>query len=321
MNGFDLASHIFAILPVCMSYITKQHNLLAFTVITTIVSFVYHLNETKFSLLFDEFTSCALIIITFMVYMNQVYKPTYIALGLLLLVVVIEYYVNLDLIEFFVGIIVFVAIMIFFYERKTLKGTPQRLKIKDTYFISFISTQLIAVAFFIWDKEPYAHSLWHLFAFVSLGSAIAHIHENDENLKRIIFYCLGSIPSRLFIAAILIHWRSSTYPDNIPIAIGSIVLGLPMIARPLMWFLRGESSAAALVLHGVSYIGIGVMAFLTGENMLVVGIWLVLDTVVSALMWYNRNKDEVALIKSNHMAAEMNTEPKYNKIQLENLRF
>lgn len=320
MNGFDLASHFFAILPMYIAYITKQHKLLVFTAIATIVSFIYHLNETKISLLFDEFASCALIIITFMVYMNQVYKPTYVAIGLLLVVVVVEYYVNLDLIDFFVGITVFVAVMIFFYERKTLKETPHRLKMKDTYFISFISTQIIAVAFFIWDKDPYAHSLWHLFAFVSLGSAIAHIHESDEDLKRVLFYCLGSIPSRLFIAAIFIHWRSSTYPDNVPIAVGSIVLGLPMVARPIMWFLRGDSSTTALVLHGFSYIGIGVMAFLTGENMLFVGVWLILDTIASAAVWYRKNKGMVTLIQTTTPNENM-SESKYKKIQLENLRF
>lgn len=320
MNGFDLASHYFAVLPMYMSYITKQYNLLAFTAITTIISFIYHLNETKISLLFDEFASCALIIVTFMVYMNQVYKPAYIALGLLLVVVVIEYYVDLDLLDFFVGITVLVAIMIFFYERKTLKETPKRLKMKDAYFISFISTQLIAVAFFIWDKEPYAHSLWHLFAFVSLGSAIAHIHENDEDLKRILFYCLGSIPSRIFIAAIFIHWKTATYPDNIPVAIGTILLGIPMIARPVMWILRGDASVTTLALHGLSYLGIGSLIFLKKDNMLIAGIWLISDTLLSGYVWYRRNKDMVKHLISGKEPKPI-VEPKYKKIQLENLRF
>lgn len=303
MNGFDLASHGFAALPIYMAYVTKQYYLLAFTTVAAIISFIYHLNETKLSLVFDEFASCALIVVTFMVYMNHVYKPTYVALAVLLIVVIIDYNVEADLVDYFVGVVVLIAVLVFLYERKTLTERPQRLKVKDAYFASFLCTQIIAVAFFIWDKDPYAHSLWHLFAFVSLGSAIAHIHENDVDSKRVIFYCLGSIPSRLFLSAIFIHWRTASYPDNLPVAIGTILLGIPMIAR--------SKGASALALHGLSYIVIGGIIFLTKDNMLIAGIWLLGDTLVSGYVWYGKNK-------VHHIPKP---QPKYNKIQLENLRF
>ena len=184
-----------------MAYRTQQVYLLYFTAVTTIISIVYHMDENSISLHLDEFASCALIVVTFMTYVNDVYKPTYVALALLLAVVIIDYYSGLDIINFYVGFAAFVALVIFLYERRTVEEMPQRLKVKDAYFISFVVTQFMAVAFFLWDKDPYAHSLWHLFAFVSLGSAIAHIHENDEDVKRKAFYTLGSIPSRLFISA------------------------------------------------------------------------------------------------------------------------
>lgn len=302
MNGFDLASHMFAILPAYMAYLTKQNYLLAFTMITTITSFIYHLNETKLSLVFDEFASCALIIVTVMIYMNNVYKPAYIALAFLLVVVIINYYVEADIIDYFVGVVVVAAVLVFIYERKTLTEIPQRLKVKDAYFASFLCTQIIAIAFFIWDKDPYAHSLWHLFAFISLGSAIAHIHENDADSKRIVFYCLGSIPSRLFIAAIFIHWKTAEYPSNLPVAIGAILLGIPM-------------GYAGKSLHGLSYIGIGGLIFLKKDNMLIAGIWLIGDTLISGYVWYGRNKDMF------YGKTKPVVEPKYKKIQLEDLRF
>lgn len=302
MNGFDLASHMFAILPAYMAYVTKQNYLFAITMITTITSFIYHLNETKLSLVFDEFASCALIIVTVMIYMNNVYKPAYIALAFLLVVVIINYYEEADIIDYFVGVVVVTAVLVFIYERKTLTEIPQRLKVKDAYFASFLCTQIIAIAFFIWDKDPYAHSLWHLFAFISLGSAIAHIHENDADLKRIVFYCLGSIPSRLFIAAIFIHWKTAEYPSNLPVAIGAILLGIPM-------------GYAGKSLHGLSYIGIGGLIFLKKDNMLIAGIWLIGDTLISGYVWYGRNKDMF------NGKTKPVVEPKYKKIQLEDLRF
>ena len=316
MNGFDLASHVFALLPLYMAYITKQTHLLYFTLLTTVISIAYHANENNFTLHIDEFASCALIIITFMAYLNEVYKPMYIAIALLLVVVVIDYYVDMDLVTLFLGATVFVAVVIFLWERQTLEETPQRLKVKDVYFASFISTQLIAVAFFLWDKDPYAHSLWHLFAFVSLGSAIAHIHEKDENLKRIVFYCLGSIPSRLFVAAILIHWRSAEIPHNIPLAVGTFVLALVLLAKPVRDMWRGRS-----YLHGLSYVGIAVVAFTRGENMFIMGIWLAVDTVLSAYVWYKKNKLKFNDILNNPQAPKEPVQPKFKKLQLHNLRF
>ena len=110
MNGFDLASHLFAALPLYMAYVTEQIYLLYFTIITTIISLVYHSDENNISLHLDEFASCALIVVTFMTYVNDVYRPTYIALGLLLVVVLVDFYAELDIINFYVGLVAFVAL-------------------------------------------------------------------------------------------------------------------------------------------------------------------------------------------------------------------
>jgi hypothetical protein len=307
MNGFDIASHLFAALPMYMAYVTKQTYLLYFTLITTIISLAYHSDENNFSLHLDEFASCALIVVTFMTYVNDVYRPTYVALGFLFVVVLIDYYSDMDIINFYVGLTVFVAMVIFFYERRTLKETPQRLKVRDAYFISFITTQLIAVAFFLWDKDPYAHSLWHLFAFVSLGSAIAHIHENDEDVKRKAFYVLGSIPSRLFTSAILIHWSTAENPDNIPVAVGTLLLAMVLLIKPV----RDMRNNYFLLLHGISYIAIAVFMFVNMKNnALIAGVWLIVDTIISGYMWYIRGR----VVKTT-------TPPTYKKLQLQNLRF
>ena len=247
------------------------------------------------------------IIVTFMTYVNDVYKPTYIALGLLLVVVLVDYFAGLDIINFFVGLTVFAAIIIFFYERHTVKETPQRLKVKDAYFISFIVTQCLAVAFFLWDKDPYAHSIWHLFAFVSLGSAIAHIHENDEDVKRKVFYILGSIPSRLFISAILIHWSTAEHPTNLPVALGILALAVVLLAKPIRDMWKRER-----FLHGISYSAIATLLFIHMEhNALIAGVWLIVDTIASGYMWYKRGKVTKTEVET----------PKYKKLQLHNLRF
>lgn len=302
-----MASHLFAALPLYMAYITNQTYLLYFTAITTIISLIYHSDENIISLHLDEFASCALIVVTFMAYVNKVYKPTYVAIGLLFVVVLVDYFSEFDIVNFYVGAAVFTAVLIFFYERRTLTDIPQRLKIKDVYFMSFLSTQLVAVAFFLWDKEPYAHSLWHLFAFVSLGSAIAHIHENDQDVKRKVFYLLGSIPSRLFIAAILIDWNTG---DGTPVAVGTLVLALVLLAKPTRDIWRGERETW-LLLHGLSYVAIAVFLFVRMDNnAMIAGVWLLLDTVVSGYMWYRRDKPR-----------ETVQTPKYKTLQLQNLRF
>ena len=309
MNWFDIASHLFVALPLYMAYITNQTLLIYSILVTTIISLAYHSNENTISLHLDEFASCALIVVTFMIYINNVYRPTYVALGFLLIVVIVDYFADVDIINYYVGLVVFVAVLLFFYERQTLKETPQRLKIKDVYFVSFLFTQMIAIAFFLWDKDPYAHSLWHLFAFVSLGSAIAHIHENDQDLKRKVFYVLGSIPSRLFISAILIHWNTSSPSYNIPVAVGMVLLALVLLAKPVINMWRNRDYY--LFLHGVSYIIIALFIFIDmSNNVAIAGVWLLVDTLISGYMWYKRDQ-----------VVETAPSPTFKKLQLHNLRF
>ena len=111
MNGFDMASHLFAALPLYMAYITNQTYLLYFTAITTIISLIYHSDENIISLHLDEFASCALIVVTFMAYVNKVYKPTYVAIGLLFVVVLVDYFSEFDIVNFYVGAAVFLSLI------------------------------------------------------------------------------------------------------------------------------------------------------------------------------------------------------------------
>ena len=107
----------------------------------------------------------------------------------------------------FLALIIVVSIYLF-YREKQKNTNERRFNMKDPFFFSFFLTQLLAVLFFLWD-EPYMHSLWHLFAFVSLGSVIVHSGntETDER-EKLIFYCLSSLPSRFFIAWIFMDWES-----------------------------------------------------------------------------------------------------------------
>lgn len=288
--------------------------LLFFILATTIISLLYHSDENIISLHIDEFSSSALIIVTMMIYMDGIYNATYLAIALLLAVVIVDYYTHIDIVQFFVGMVALVSIFVFFYERRTLKVIPQRLKVKNAYFMSFVTTQIIAIAFFLWDKDPYAHSLWHLFAFVSLGSAIAHIHENDETMKRRVFYCLGSVPTRIFISFILIHWGTADYPHNIPVAIGTLILAVGLIIKPLKDTWNGSKSLIKF-LHGVSYVLISVFLLLDiRNNVRNAGVWLFVDTILSAFVWYKKNKPKIQPVSNKET-------PEYKKIQLENLRF
>lgn len=294
MNAFDIVSHIFAVLPVFTALRAGLYHLSSFIMLAVFVSIWYHVDVSNDIMRhLDHFFSSALIIITFMLYMDQVYRPTYIAVCLLFAVVILDYTMHIAIVQFYVGIAVFAAVSMFLYERRTVTVQPKRLQTDDPYFISFIVTQFIAIAFFLWDKDPYAHSLWHLFAFTSLASVIGHLHEDNEDAKRKQFYLLGSIPSRLFIAAILMHWRDIVYPSNMPVALGAALMGLGMLFKTK---------------RGLSYIILGAILLVRIErNGIIAGVWLAVDTLVSLWTW-SRRKEEPQ-------------QTEFKKIQLENLRF
>lgn len=294
MNAFDIVSHIFAVLPIFVALKARLYHLFAFTLLAVFVSVWYHVDESNDIMRHaDEFFSSALIIVTFMLYMDQVYRPTYVAVSFLFVVVIVDYAMHVSIVQFYVGVTILAAMTIFIYEKYTYSVLPRRLQADDPYFVSFIVCQIIAVAFFLWDKEPYAHSLWHLFAFTSLASVIAHIHEENEDDKRKQFYLLGSIPSRLFIAAIFVHWRDIVYPDNMPLALGAALLGV---------------SIAMKSKRGLSYIILSTILLVQIErNGIIAGVWLSADTLVSLWMW-SQKKEETRQVQ-------------FQKVQLKNLRF
>ena len=123
-----MASHVFSLLPIFLAYRTNQMYLLYFTIITTIISLIYHFDENAISLHVDEFASCALIVVTFMTYVNDVYSP-HMLHSVCADVVLIDYCRFRPSSIFMLDCRLFT--MIFVYERRTVKEML-RLKVKDT---------------------------------------------------------------------------------------------------------------------------------------------------------------------------------------------
>ena len=98
----------------------------------------------------------------------------------------------------------------------------------EIYFIAFFFTQIIAIFFFLWDKDPYSAQL--LAPLRLCVTRVCHMliagHSNrdtkdidDKKVERILFYWLASIPSRVYIAYVLMDWGSTTDENALPIGI------------------------------------------------------------------------------------------------------
>ena len=102
MNGFDIVSHVFAVLPIFVALKAGLYHLSSFIMLAVFVSVWYHVDETNDIMRhIDEFFSSALIIITFMLYMDQVYRPTYVAVCLLFAVVILDYTMHVAIVQFY----------------------------------------------------------------------------------------------------------------------------------------------------------------------------------------------------------------------------
>lgn len=288
-NWFDVVSHIFALLPISLSFYYSQYIILVFMSLATIVSIIYHYDETnqEFHYL-DHFFSSGLISLTFLLYLEHAYKLTAVVLTCLAGFALIEYLNDVNIIVWFVGVVALASIAMFIYEKHFKKNKSPRFNYKEVYFLAFFFTQLIAIFFFLWDREPYSHSFWHLFAYTSLGSVIAHCGSlnseipkttEDKKFERILFYWLASIPSRVYIAYVLMHWGITTDENALPIAATFLLLALSMVANRKSQHARNKALAYSIIA--------GILFF--GDKLELAGGILLADTALSAVDWMTKN--------------------------------
>lgn len=287
-NWFDVVSHIFAALPISLSVYYSQYFILVFMILATAVSLIYHYDESIEEMHYlDHFFSSGLISITFLFYLEHAYKLTAVVLTCLAGFALIEYINDVNIITWFVGVVALASIALFIYEKHFKKNKSPRFNYMESYFLAFFFTQLIAIFFFLWDREPYSHSFWHLFAYVSLGSVIAHCGSlkdvpktaEDKKIERILFYWLASIPSRIYIAYVLMHWGVTTDENSLPIAATFLLLAGSMVANRKSEHARNKALAYSIIA--------GVLFF--GDKLELAGGILLADTFLSAVVWLRDN--------------------------------
>ena len=288
-NWFDIGSHFFALLPISISVYYSEFIILVFMCLATIVSIIYHYDESnkEFHYL-DHFFSSGLISLTFLLYLEHAYKLTALVLVCLAGFAVVEYINDVNIITWFVGAVALGSIALFVYEKHFKKNKSPRFDYKEIYFIGFFFTQLLAIFFFLWDKDPYSHSFWHLFAYTSLGSVLAHCGslrsetpktDNDKKFERILFYWLASIPSRFYIAYVLMEWGSTTDENALPIGLTFLLLAFSMVANRKSEHARNKALAYSIIA--------GILFF--GDKLQLAGSILLADTALSAVVWMRKN--------------------------------
>ena len=316
-NWFDVSTHFFALLPISISAYYKEYIILVFMILATGVSLTYHSDESnkEFHYL-DHFFSSALISLTFLLYLEHAYNLTALVLVCLAAFASIEYINDINIITWFVGVVGMASVALFAYEKFYKKNKSPRFNYKEIYFIGFFLTQFIAIFFFVWDKEPYSHSFWHLFAYTSLAAVLAHCGslksekpktDEDKKIDRILFYWLGSVPSRFYIAYVLIDWGSTTDENALPIALTFLLLAGSMVANRKSQHARNK----ALVYSVIA----GVLFF--GDKLELAGGILIADTALSAIVWL-RDNEWVAPVKK---VEKVEPEDAVDQIELAKLVF
>jgi len=314
-NWFDVGTHFFALLPISISVYYAEYLILVFMILSTTVSTIYHYDETnqEFHYL-DHFFSSGLISLTFLLYLEHAYKLTAVVMVCLAGFAVIEYINDVNIITWFVGAVGITSIGLFIYEKHFKKNKSPRFNYKEVYFLAFFFTQMIAIFFFLYAREPYSHSFWHLFAYTSLGSVVAHCGSlkdvpktvEDKRMNRILFYWLGSIPSRVYIALVLMDWGSTTDERALPVALTFLLLAGSMVANRKSEHARNKALAYSIIA--------GVLFF--GDKLELAGGILLADTAMSAISW----------LRDNYWSApvkveKVETEYAINEIELAKLVF
>lgn len=295
---FDLVSHFFALLPLAVLWEPARSNdrksqiLFVFLLVATICSVIYHaVSDPKGTLhTIDRFTSCTIIVLTFWLYIDDLWRWSFGAIIVVLLFVLLEANKVIDsmVIEGLVLFLVLFALCIYFAQLCSVSSDDRKYNrkynLKDPFFGSFFLTQILAIYFFVEDINPYYHSLWHLFAFVSLGSVITHTLKSQGFEKEVaMFYLLGSLPSRLFISWIFIDWHKGE-----GVYVGSVFtfLALFMIIgccvkdpSGMMTTRRKRTVIKGAVTYSI------IVGLLFSENIGAAGWLLFGDTIISAGLW------------------------------------
>ncbi len=335
---FDLVSHFFALLPTVVLLSTiyetkkeiertseesernlkeREKNLsiviLSALIFAVIFSLFYHSVDSTHDWYdalhaIDRFTSSAIILLTFWLYIDR-FKNwiTVIVLAIVLIFVLLEALLDFPAlaVEGIVLGFVLIAIVIFSCKKyRCLKRDENRERIytfKDPFFLSFFLTQILAIIFFAVDTEPYFHSLWHLFAFISLGSVLIHSLPEDETNKYggctqeyfiALTYWLGSLPSRLFISWIFIHMGEG---EGWPLGVVFLLLWLPMVYGVYEAKYSKTTRRKITIIKGaVTYLIIAIFLF---AQMIGVAGWILFgDTILSALVWVYYEKEDLSKI-------------------------
>jgi hypothetical protein len=291
-NWFDIGTHFFALLPIAVSVHYKQYFILVFMILATSISTFYHSNEDnkEFHYL-DHFFSSGLVSLTFLLYLEHAVRLAAVTTLCLAAFTLIEYLNDVVIITWFVGAVAIGSTALFLYEKEYKKNKSPRFDYYDMYFIGFFVTQLIAIFFFLWDKEPYSHSFWHLFAYTSLACVLAHCgyfdskmqkSEDDEKIDSYLFFWLGWFPIRIYVAYVLIDWGSTTQENSIPIALAFLILAGSILVNK-KWNKSEDSRNRILAYSIIS----GILFF--GDKLELAGGILIADTALSGLDWFRKN--------------------------------
>lgn len=310
-QAFDLVSHFFASLPISVLISTIKNTgsdsekiLLIALIIAVGCSLAYHSVDSTFESYdylhaIDRFTSSAIILLTFWLYIDRFENwITIIVLVMVLVFVLLEarYDFPALAVEGIVLGLVIIAIVVFILKKYGILEQDEKRKriyrLRDPFFLSFFLTQILAIVFFAVDTDPYFHSLWHLFAFISLGSVLIHSLPEDEKNKYggctkeyfvDLTYWLGSLPSRLFISWIFIHMGEG---EGWPLGIVFLCLWLIMVGglckkkNPEM---MTERRKYTMKKGAVTYLCM--FSFLFAQMIGAAG-WILLgDTILSAFIW------------------------------------
>lgn len=312
MNAFNVASHFFAILPITLAYAYELTYLFVLSLFTVTVSIAHHVYEENSVLThIDEFFASALIFVAILVYIENAYMTAGASLILLGIIVYIDFFVDLDVVTIFVGVVLFSSFFAFAYEREFKHLKTKAYDIYSPYFISFVATQAAAAGFYLWaaydTEEKYAHAFWHVLAFVSFASLIAHVSTRaDEYLNRVLFYWLGSIPCRVFIAWVFIDWAKASWVSRVPVLILFTLLVIPIAIRGMRFFL-------------INILYIAMLVCIVAGEMRAAGWLLLSSTVVSAISWCNKqNKHKSIVVES--AVEDPTTESIADPIQVQNKR-
>lgn len=330
---FDLVSHFFALLPLSVLWINlknlRSKILFIFLIVATVCSIVYHsIDKTHASFhalhTIDRFTSCTIIILTFWLYIDKYWYGTLICVAFVLFFVLLEAenIINDLVLEGLVSIQVILALVIFVYEGYEDNFKKPVYNVKDPFFGSFFLTQSLAIFFFLQDTPPYYHSLWHLFAFTSLGSVIAHSSKTSEDTvndyvskNKALFYWIGSLPCRLFISWILIDLHSGEGSYIALVFLLIAMLMLPGFVFTVASYTKYFEYSPRMQRQYVYWKGImndrrmvtmtkGTLTYFTIAGLLFAGFigaagWvLLIDTVLSACIWWWKATTDVTT-KSN----------------------